>query len=85
MIKSKDSKQEQFIIKDLFDGTYKVIALKSVKDRYIETGTLDDDLQKFYDKRYDIELEEWLTECGWNRETKTQKKNVSREAKDTGG
>ena len=79
MIKSKDSKQEQFIIKDLFDGTYKVIALKSVKDRYIETGTLDDDLQKFYDKRYDIELEEWLTECGWNRETKTQKKNVSRE------
>ena len=83
MIKSKDSKQEQFIIKDLFDGTYKVIALKCVKDRYIEQGTLEDDLQKHYDKQYDIELEAWLTECGWNekktRETKNENTNVSRE------
>ena len=76
VIKSREDKQEQFIIKDLFDGTYKVIALKSVKDRFIEWGTLENDVERKQEKQFEKELDDWLKECGWYEE---KKENVSRE------
>ena len=65
-IKSSANKQEQYIIKDLFDGTYKVIAMRSVRSKGIEEGTLEDDTMRFTVNM----LKSW----GWWEE---EKENVS--------
>lgn len=67
-IKSTDKVSDQYIIKDLWDGTYKVIALKSVRSKYIEKTTLEEDECIAF-------LGDWLKYDP--RETKSKNQNVS--------
>ena len=63
MIKSSDKRQDQYIIKDLNDGTYKVIAMKSLKMSGYEKTTLEED-----------ELNGWLLSCGWMEKERKQER-----------
>ena len=64
-IKSTPKKSDQFIIKDLWDGTYKVISLKRLHDKHIEKTTLEED-------EFNDFLGDWLL-------TKNVSEDVSRE------